>query len=116
MTDPIQFDRKPYFITWKDDAGELRKIRRVPPPKLHDALPTDIVKLTSKRSDDFPEGAELTVKHINPRHANTLQVQNDDGQTTFVSYRDIDIKEKIAPRDGIPREQLPERNRYLLWP
>lgn len=116
MADPIQFDRKPYFVTWKDESGEIRKIRRVPPPKLHEALPTDIVEISNKRSDDFKEGDEVSVKHINPRHPNVLQLENSDGQTTFVNYFDVKLKEKIAPRDGVPREQTPERNRYLLWP
>lgn len=116
MADPIQFDRKPYFVTWKDESGELRKIRRVPPPKLHEALPTDIVELSNKRSDDFKEGDAVTVKHINPRHPNVLQLQNSEGQTTFANYFDVKLKEKIAPRDGVPREQAPERNKYLLWP
>lgn len=116
MADPIQFDRKPYFVTWKDQNGDMQKIRRVPPPKLHEALPEDIVKLTRKRSDDFPEGAELTVKHIANRHPNTLQLIAEDGKTTFVNYTDIEIKERRAARDGMQPEELPERNRYLLWP
>lgn len=116
MADPIQFDRKPYFISWKGDDGEMHKIRRVPPPKLHDALPTDIVKITNAKSADFKEGDTVEVKHINTRHPNVLQLVNDDGQTTFVNYSDVEIKERRAPRDGVPLEEMPERNRYLRWP
>lgn len=116
MADPIQFDRKPYFVSYIDTEGKQQKIRRVPPPKLHDALPTDKIQLTKKRSDDFNEGDIVTVSSINPRHANTLKVENKDGQTTFVDYYDMVLKEKRAARGGIPAEQLPERNKYLLWP
>lgn len=116
MSDPIKFDRKPYFVTWKDDKGEMQRIRRVPPPKLHEALPEDLVKLTRGKSDDFKEGAELTVKHINPRHPNTLQLVNEDGQTTFVDYYDAELTERRAARDGMEPKDLPERNRYLRWP
>lgn len=116
MADPIQFDRKPYFVTWRDDKGEMHKIRRVPPPKLHDALPEDIVELTKSKSDDFKSGTQAVVKHINPRHPNTLQLINSEGLTTFVNYNEVDIKEMVAHRDGMRPEERPERNRYLLWP
>jgi len=116
VADPIKFDRKPYFVSWKDDQGNIKRIRRVPPPKLHEALPTDIVELTKSRSDDFKSGDDVTVKHINPRHPNVLQVENSSGQTTFVNYFDMDLKERVAPRDGVRPEDMPERNRYLRWP
>ena len=116
MSDPINFDRKPYFVSWKDESGEMHKIRRVPPPKLHEALPEDMVKLTKTKSDDFKEGAVLKVKNITNRQPNTLQLVDDDGKTTFVNYSDVELKEKRAARNGIPPEALPERNRYLLWP
>jgi hypothetical protein len=116
MADPIVFDRKPYTISWKDDKGDIQKIRRVPPAKLHEGLPTDVVELTRARSDDFKEGDKATIKNINPRHPNTLQLVNEEGLTTFVSYRDVVLKEKLALRDGMRPEELPERNRYLNWP
>jgi hypothetical protein len=116
MADPIQFDRKPYFISWKDENGEMRKIRRVPPPKLHEALPEDIVELTKAKSDDFKSGSKAVIKHINPRHPNTLQLINGEGQTTFVNYNEVELKEMVAPRNGMSVQDLPDRQKYLLWP
>jgi hypothetical protein len=116
MADPIQFDRKPYIVRYTDQDGKPQTLRRVPPPKLHDALPTDKVELTKTRSDDFEAGDVLTVKNINPRQANTLQVENSDGQTTFINHYEMFLKEKMAARGDVPAEQLPERNKYLLWP
>lgn len=116
MADPIQFDRKPYFVSWKDENGDMKRIRRVPPPKLHEALPEDIVKLTKQRNDDFKTGDTVAVKHINPRHPNVLQLVNDSGQTTFVDYYNMEVTEKRALRDGMRPEELPERNKYLRWP
>jgi hypothetical protein len=116
MANEIIFDRKPYIVSYTDQAGKLQKIRRVPPPKLHEALPTDKVELTRKHSDDFDTGDVVTVKSINPRHANTLKIENSDGKTAFISYFEMNLKEKIAPRGGVSPEQTPERNQYLLWP
>jgi hypothetical protein len=116
MTDSIKFDRRPYTVSYIDSEGQQQKIRRVPPPKLHEALPTDKVELTRRHSDDFPLDDEVTVKSISPRQPNTLKVENAEGQTTFVSYSDMKLKEKLTAQDGIPLERLPERNKYLLWP
>ncbi len=113
---PIRFSRKPYTITYKDQNGEMQTIRRRPPPKLHDALPTDIVELTSKRNDDWPEGEYHEVKHINPRHPNVIQIVNDEGQSTFVDYRDIRIEQEVAFRNGKDPRDKPINNKYLLWP
>jgi hypothetical protein len=115
-TGPIKFDRTPYTITYKSLDGEVKKIRRVPPPKLHDALPTDQVVLNRKRNDDFRAGDDLEVVHINPRHPNVLQVKNDDDQTTFVEYFDVTLTDEVAPREGVPAKERPINNRYLLWP
>ena len=52
--DAVRFSRKPYTITYQDLKGETKKIRRVPPPKLHEALPTDIVTLTRKKRRKTP--------------------------------------------------------------
>ena len=116
MADPIVFDRKPYFVTWKDQDGNMQTIRRVPPPKLHDALPPYVVELTADRSADFRKGDQVTVKHINPRHPNVLQVEDGDGHTTFMNYFEVNLKEQVAMRDGVPPEARPERNKYLTWP
>jgi hypothetical protein len=119
VADAIKFDRTPYNVTYYKD-GEKKVIRRVPPPKLHEGLPTDIVELKSKRSDDFPEGENYKIKHINPRHPNTLQIEDEDGKTTFVSSFEVELKEKIAEREGevAPGKtyDVPRLNRYLLWP
>ena len=115
--DPIKFDRTPYKVTYYQD-GKKVTIRRVPPEKLHEALPTDIVKLTAPHSDDFPEGATYTVKGISTRQPNILQLENDNGQTTFVPYFDAELKEKkVYPRENFedPRDN-PRVNRYLTWP
>lgn len=112
----IQFNRTPYKVTYYDQHGEKKTIRRVPPAKLHDALPTDKVELTSKRSDDFDAGGVFTVKHINPRHPNTLQLEDDDGRTTFVDYFNTQLRQKIAPRSGIDVRDEAVNNNYLLWP
>ncbi len=116
MADEIKFDRKPYTISYMDQDGKQQKIRRVPPPKLHEALPTDQVELTRKHSDSFDTGDVVTVTSINPRHANTLKVENEDGQTTFISYFEMFLKDKIAARNGVLPQNDPVRNKYLLWP
>ncbi|MCX6126675.1 MAG: hypothetical protein NTV34_18230, partial [Proteobacteria bacterium] len=85
-------------------------------PKLHEALPEDLVEITKSKSDDFKAGDKVVVKHINPRHANTLQLINEDGLSTFVNYTDVELKEKRVMRDGMRPEERPERNRYLRWP
>lgn len=114
--DPIVFDRKPYVISYTDHKGEKQTIRRVPPPKLHEALPTDKVEILTKHSDDFDRGDVVKVKNINPRHPNTLQVETSDGKTAFLNYRDILLDEMIAPRKGVEVRDLPEQTKYLNWP
>ncbi len=112
----IKFDRTPYTVRYVDQKGDQQSIRRVPPPKLHDALPTDKVVLTSKRSDDFQEGESYEVKNINPRHPNTLQLVDDEGRTTFVDFYTAKLDKKIAPRDGVDPRDEPISNQYILWP
>jgi hypothetical protein len=115
--DAIKFDRKPYTVTYREDAtGQMKTIRRTPPPKLHEALPTDIVELNHKKSDDFRKGDEVEVVYINPRHPNTLKIRNGDGVTTFVEYYDANLKEEVAPRPDVDPRDRPVNNRYLLWP
>lgn len=111
----IQFSRQPYTVSYYQD-GEKKTIRRVPPPKLHDALPLDKVELSHKRNDDFEAGEVYEVKHINPRHPNTMQLVNNDGQTTFVNHYHTVLKQKIAPRDGVDPRDESINNEYLLWP
>ena len=79
MADETKFDRTPYKVTYLDLHGEKHTIKRTPPPKLHDALPTDIVRLDRKRSDDFVAGTEYEVQSISPRQPNVLQLKRSDG-------------------------------------
>lgn len=112
----IRFNKKPFQTIYKDfHSGEIKSIKRRPPEKLHDILPTDVVELSQKKSDDFQEGDEFSVKHISYRAPNTLQLVNEQGQSTFVSSSDVILSEKVAYRgkDQIDNE---EDNRYLLWP
>jgi hypothetical protein len=118
VSTPIRFDRTPYTVTYYQD-GEKKTIRRVPPPKIHDALPTDKVELNTKRNDDFVDGGVYRVKNINPRHPNTLQLEDEEGRTTWINNHEMELKEKVAPREGeenLPSYDIPRRNRYLLWP
>ena len=116
MSDPIRFSRRPYTIQYRDQEGNMQTIRRRPPRKLHEALPTDVVTLNHKKGEDFGEGDEFKVKHINPRHPNILQLENSDGKTTFVPFFDVDLEERVAMGEGVePRDSRP-RNRYLIWP
>ena len=113
----VKFSRKPYTVSYRSiHDGEIHKIRRVPPPKLHDALPKDVVSLTRGKNEDFQEGDEFEVKHIAGRHPNVLQLKNDEGQTTFVDYYDIELEERVAKRNGVDPRDEPINNRYLLWP
>jgi hypothetical protein len=116
MADEIRFSREPYTVQYRDLNGQMQSIRRVPPPKLHGALPEDTVELTHKKSDDFPAGGEFEVSAINPRHPNVLQLKNDQGQTTFVEYFDTNLVEENAAREGVAPRDRPVNNRYLLWP
>lgn len=124
MSAPIRFDRKPYFISYVDSQGQQQKIRRVPPQKLHNALPTDRVELRTRRSDHFNAGDEVTVKRINPRHPNVLQVENDEGQTTFITHYDMVFEQKNGETPSIQSssshmqsdEEPTISSSYLDWP
>lgn len=117
MSDGSSFrvDRRPYTVTYYKN-GEKHTIRRRPPKKQHNLLPTDIVELKSKRSDDFLAGESYELKHINNRHPNTLQLTDGDGKTTFVSHRDVELKEAFIERPGVITVDAAETQRYLLWP
>jgi hypothetical protein len=104
--------RKPYTVTYYK-RGEKITIKRRPPPKIHDMLPTDIVQLSENRSAEFRANDKLTVKNINQRSPNVLQVEKKDGQTTFVSYADLIVKKK---RNEAHEEVQKIRDSYLYWP
>jgi hypothetical protein len=114
--DPIVFNRTPYTVRYVDMHGQQQSIRRVPPEKLHPMLPTDVVELTEKRSDDFRAGDQVEVQYINPRHPNVLQLKNGRGDSTFVEYYDLKLDEEVAPREGEDPRDRPINNKYLLWP
>lgn len=118
MADEIKFDRTPYTVKYTDLQGKQKSLRRVPPEKLHDALPTDVVELTRDRSADFRAGNEFEVVNVTQRQPNVLQLRKDDGQTTFIEYFDMTLHEsgKIAPRAGDDPRDRPHNSRYLLWP
>ena len=113
--DAIKFDRTPYNVTYMQDGKQVT-IRRVPPEKLHDILPTDKVELNLRHSDDFEAGEKYSVKGVSSRQPNILQIENDAGQTTFVPYFDAELKSKVAARNGVDPRDEPINNRYLLWP
>jgi hypothetical protein len=112
---PVSFSRTPYTVTYYKD-GAKHTIRRVPPEKLHPAWPQDVVELTSKYSDNFEAGEEYKVKNINPRHPNVLQIEDGDGNTTFVPHMHVQLEEAIGEREGVDPRDMPINNRYLLWP
>ncbi len=125
--DPIKFAREPYTVKYVDLAGEVKSIRRVPPPKLHDALPQDSVEITRKKNDDFRAGDSVEVVGITSRQPNVLQVRNEKGQTTFIDYFDMRLDEMgPSPSEGeklstsLPQDWYRDRpttdNRYLIWP
>jgi hypothetical protein len=78
--------------------------------------PQDIVELKEGKNVDWEAGEDFTVRHINPHHPNTIQLENDDGATTFVAYYDLELKEAVGPRDGQSPKDTPQNNRYLTWP
>ena len=112
---PVYFSRRPYNVTYYKD-GEQKTIRRMPPPVLHKMLPTDVVSLNRSKNEDFSEGDEFSIKHINTRQPNTIQIMDDDGVATFVSHADLNLEEAVAPRRGVSPKDHPRSNRYLLWP
>jgi len=120
VADPIKFDRKPYTVSYTDQNGVKQTIRRVPPPKLHAALPGDRVDITTTKSDDFRSGDSVSVKHINPRHPNVVQVQTADGRTTFLNFNEfrlngVDIQESGSSGSNKSFERT-QSSKYLLWP
>ena len=81
-------------------------------------MPQDVVELSHKHNDNFQAHETYNVKHIGPKQPNTLQLVDDDGNTTFVSHRDIKVIEEVGQReDGRePSGGEPIDSRYLNWP
>jgi hypothetical protein len=121
VADPIKFDRKPYTVSYTDQNGVKQTIRRVPPPKLHAALPGDKVDITTTKSDDFRSGDSVSVKHINPRHPNVVQVQTSDGRTTFLNFNEfrlngVELQESGSGGGAAKSFERAQNSKYLLWP
>ena len=111
----VKFTRRPYTITYMKD-GERQTIRRRPPRRAHNIWPEDLVSLKETKNIDWQEGEKVSVRHINPRHPNTLQLVNDDGETTFVEYHQVAHEEKIGLRDGVHPNEIDGYHPYLVWP
>ncbi len=123
--DGVSNDRKPYFVTWKDAKGELQRIRRTPPPKLHDLNEGDEATLDRRLGDDFPSGTDVAIEPSNRRQPNILKLKNENGQTTFVPY--FDLTGKIRRFRTVDGERVADDTRssgsddyvdssYLEWP
>jgi hypothetical protein len=115
IMDSVRFSQKPYNVVYMKD-GVKHVIKRRPPPVMHEMLPTDIVELTQSKNADWTEGSEYTVKNINPRHPNIIQIEDKEGNSTFVPYYDLNLNEMVAPRKGYAPKDMPANNKYLLWP
>jgi hypothetical protein len=112
------FSRKPYTVTYYKD-GDKRTLRRVPPQKMHAALPTDKVELKVRKNEDWEDGNIYKVKNITPLQPNTLHIEDEEGNATFVSYLDVELKERKALRPeelALPELDRSRANEYLLWP
>ena len=113
----IQFPRIPYKTVYKDfHTNEVKTIRRVPPEKLHDILPTDKVELTTTLGADWKEGNIYTAKFIGPRSPNVIQIEDSKVGTTFVPYFELKLDSEVAERDGGKRIDKASSNKYLIWP
>jgi len=122
MSDPVQFPRKPYRVWYKDQTGEIQKITRRPPEKLHPFLPQDLVILNNTKSDAFIEGKEYGIKNISWKSPNVLQLEQENGDTTFVNYSEVSLQEKASHYqnngngNNVNTEDDPISSRYLGWP
>ena len=74
------------------------------------------MSLKQTKNIDWEADEEFTVKHINPRHPNVLQLINDEGETTFVDHYQVELEEMIGARDGVRPQEMEVNNKYLLWP
>ncbi len=112
----IKWSTKPYNVVFKDfHSNKLINIKRRPPEKLHEMLPTDKVELKFKKNDDWPEG-EYEVRHINYRSPNTIQIEDEKGSTTFVPSHELELTRKVAHRDKNSENSSEIGYDYLGWP
>ena len=117
MSSIISASRKPYVSFYKDSVtGEVKNIKRQPPKPQHDMLPTDIVELTNKKSADWPAYETYTIKHINFRQPNVIQLEDDSGKTTFVQSSDLKLIQKNSLEQGVKQIDSEIQSEYLAWP
>ena len=121
MVQSVSTSRTPYNVRYRTSDGEVKTIRRVPPSRLHDMVPDDMVTISQKRSDNWTEGSEVKVVGVSARQPNTLWVEDSDGNRTFLPYTDVRGQPKSAA-DRELAEEIRERKKdpigsdYLLWP
>ena len=112
----VRLPDKPFYVTYKDfHTDKLVRIKRRPPSANHSMLPTDLVELKTTKNEDWREGDVDAIKHVSYRNPNVLQLENENGQTTFVRSDEVLLKEEIADRGKSSLDEF-ERNKYLLWP
>jgi hypothetical protein len=121
MAGKIEFSRAPYVVSYRSGDGEVKTIRRVPPPKLHEFQTDDVVTITRKRGDDWDVEQDVRVAGIAQRQPNTLMVEGKDGKHTFLTYSDVRAEPKnlsdLAMReDFLEKQRDPIGSDYLLWP
>lgn len=125
--DGVNNGRKGYYVTWKDAQGQMQRVRRFPPPKLHDLNSGDEATLERRLGDDFPVGTDVTIEPGNTRNPNVLKLRNDDGQTKFVPYFDLVGKLRkfreidgervmVNGADSAGDEDVYIDSTYLEWP
>jgi hypothetical protein len=107
------FDRTPYKVEYYKD-GQKHVIRRTPPPKLHDMLTGDSVKILQKKNDDWNTGDTVKIKNINPRQPNFLTLEKSNGDYTFIIYDEVSFKRRPG-KDG-QGSGSEDDTQYLLWP
>lgn len=109
----VELPRKPTVYRYKDfHTGEIVTIKRRPSTLRHDIMPKDTVELQVKKSDSWEAGEEFTVKHINSKMPNVLQIKNDDtDETTFVMAHEVVRTSERGGRGG-----KYEKTAYLYWP
>jgi hypothetical protein len=113
----VRFSRDPYTVVFKDfHTGKIQRITRRPPPLQHDMLPEDIVTLSRRSNDDWDLGTEATIKGINPRNPNVLQLEQSNGDTKFLNAVEVNLEKQVADRPGEKKIDSPRYNRYLTWP
>ena len=109
--------RKPYTAYYKDSiTGEIKSIKRQPPKPQHSMLPTDTVELTTRKGEDWPANETYTIKHINFRQPNVIQLEDEQGKTTFVESSELKLIQKNSDEIGVKQIDSEIQGEYLVWP